>query len=297
MSSTTNRVVLASAFVLAGAVVAQAQARPEVVALEAPDGVMLKASYFPGSKPGPGILLLHQCNSDRSAWTSLAAKAAASGFHVLALDYRGFGESEGARFTNVQEQGPVIADKWPGDIDAAFDWLVARPGVDRQRIGAAGASCGVNQSAQLARRHPEVKTVVLLSGGINPDAREYIARSSWLPVLAAASLDDGNAVQQMRWLTGWSKSPASKFMEFKAAGHGTDMFAVEKGLEPAILDWFETHLRNASTTPPAQTAAPKPGPTEEFWGAVTAATSPARGRSTRRHGRQIQRRCCSRKTS
>ncbi len=52
------------------------------------------------------------------------------------------------------------------DIDAAYAWLTSQKGVDKTRIGAAGASCGVNPSVQLARRHPEVRTVVLLSGGI-----------------------------------------------------------------------------------------------------------------------------------
>jgi dienelactone hydrolase len=269
MFNSTNRVTVAMLVGLACAVAAQAQSTPEIVTLKAPDGIALKASYYSAGKPGPGILLLHQCNQDRASWTRLATRAAAEGFHVLSLDYRGYGESEGKRFENYQEQGPVVASKWPGDVDAAFDFLVSRPGVDRNRIGAAGASCGVNQSAQLARRHPEVKTIVLLSGGIEPDAREYIARTSWLPVLAAASLDDGNAVSQMRWLTGWSKHPASKFVEFKAAGHGTDMFAVEKGLEPMIVDWFGANLRNAPTTPPAQASAPKPNATEEFWAALT----------------------------
>jgi dienelactone hydrolase len=260
------RSTFATITVLVCAVAAQAQNGPEVVTLKAPDGIALKASYFSPGKPGPAILLLHQCNQDRSSWTKLATMAAAKGFHVMTLDYRGYGESEGKRFDNYQEQGPVTAEKWPGDVDAAFDWLVSRPGVDRNRVGAAGASCGVNQSAQLARRHPEVKTIILLSGGIDANAREYIGKSSWLPVLAAASLDDGNAVPQMRWATGWSKHPATKFVEFKAAGHGTDMFAVEKGLEPMMIDWFEANLRNAPTTPPpAQTVDQKPTVTEEFW--------------------------------
>ena len=51
-----------------------------------------------------------------------------------------------------------------------------------------------------------------------------------MPVMAAASRNDGDAVNAMRWLLGWSRHPANKFLEFKAAGHGTDMFAVERGL-------------------------------------------------------------------
>ena len=37
---------------------------PRPVDLKAPDGTLLKASYFAAPKPGPGVLLLHQINRD-----------------------------------------------------------------------------------------------------------------------------------------------------------------------------------------------------------------------------------------
>lgn len=249
------------------------------VTLKAPDGISLKASYFSPGKPGPGILLLHQCNRDRTAWTAFARAAAGRGFHVLALDYRGYGESEGQRFDNYQEQQPVVQQKWPGDIDAAFTWLQAQPEVDRERIGAAGASCGVNQSVQLARRHPEVKTVILLSGGVTADGREYLRQSPWLPVLTSASQDDGDAVNTMQWILGWSRNTANKYIEFQKAGHGTDMFAAEKALEPAMLDWFDRHLRSAPARPVGTTATDaQPTPVEEFWAALKQPDGAARAR-------------------
>jgi len=243
---------------------------PVDVTLQGPDGVALKATYFSPGRPGPGIMLLHQCNADRTSWASFAAKAAERGYHVLALDYRGYGESGGDRFDTFQEQQPVIDQKWPGDIDAAFDWLISRDGVDRSRIGAAGASCGVNQSLLLARRHPEVKTLVLLSGGSTPPAREYLRQTPGLPVFAAASRDDGDAVNGMKWILGWSRNADNRFVEFQAAGHGTDMFDVERGLPPMILDWFDARLRTAPAelTKPAATL--PSSPVEEFWTALTA---------------------------
>jgi dienelactone hydrolase len=280
-----TRTALSSLMIMALASAAQAEPRtyresdPTVstVTLKAADGTQLKGTYFAADKPGPGLLLLHQCNRDRSAWTAFATAAAARGFHVFAMDYRGFGESEGPRFDNFQNQQATLRDKWPGDVDAAFTFLSTREGVDKNRIGAAGASCGVNQSAQLARRHPEVKAVVLLSGGIEPNAREYIRNTPSLAVLAAASLDDGNIVPTMRWITGWSSHPASKFIEYTAAGHGTDMFAPEPGLQPAMLDWFDAHLMKAATG--AQAAAPKAKTvTDEFWTALAAPGGAAKAR-------------------
>lgn len=250
---------------------------PQVVDLEAPDGVTLKASYYSAGRRGPGLLMLHACNMDRSSWTQLATDAAAKGFHVLALDFRGFGASGGPRFSVGPEQQSVIDSKWPGDVDAALTWLTSQTQVDKTLIGAAGASCGVNQAVQLARRHPEVRTVVMLSGGVNEGARLFLRDSPGLPLLAAASHGDGGTVDEMRWLLGWSRNPANKFLEYKAAGHGTEMFAVEKGLEPIVLDWFTAHVRADSVKPPA-VASSKPSPAEEFWTTLTAPGGVAKAR-------------------
>ena len=239
------------------------------VTMKAADGTTLKGTYFSPGKPGPGIMLLHQCNRERSTWTTFASEAAKRGYHVLAIDYRGYGESGGDRFESLQNQERQAAQqKWPGDIDAGFAWLTSQAGVDRDRIGAAGASCGVNQSLMLGQRHPEVKTLVLLSGGASPEAREYLRTTPGLPVMMAASLDDGNIVSGMRWIMGWSRNPKNKFVEYKAAGHGTDMFAVEKGLQPLMLDWFDGHLRNAPATLTVSGPPPAPTPVEQFWKAL-----------------------------
>ena len=233
--------------------------------LKSPDGIALKASYFSPGRPGPGLLLLHACNRDRSSWNGLATAAAARGFHVIALDYRGYGQSGGTKSDDPQQQRWIADREWPGDIDAAYAWLTSQPGVDKTRMGAAGASCGVDQAVQLARRHPEVRTVVLLSGGLTANGREFIRDSAWLPIFGAASQGDGGAVETMRWAMGWSRNPTNTFVEYQAAGHGTDMFAVEKELQPQILAWLETHVRDAPATRPASTTAGGPTIVEEFW--------------------------------
>jgi len=255
------------ALMLAFAAAASAQQAPAAkdVQLVAPDGVKLKATYYAAAKPGPGLLLLHMCNSTRQAWSRLASQAAARGYHVLAMDYRGYGESEGIRAANGPEQQTIVAEKWPGDVDAAFTWLTSQKDVDRQRIAAGGGSCGVNQSLLAARRHPEIKTVVLLSGAGTPAAREYVAKTPALPIFGAASHGDGGAVEAMRWLMQWSVNRDNKFLEYQAAGHGTDMFAVEKGLEPAILDWLDARLRTAPAAPLTSAASAAPSRVKEFW--------------------------------
>src|SRR5947209_3634256 len=69
-----------------------------VVELKASDGTILKATYFASAKPGPGVLLLHQVNRDRTTWDGVAAQLAAAGINTLTLDMRGHGESGGKPF-------------------------------------------------------------------------------------------------------------------------------------------------------------------------------------------------------
>src|SRR5918997_783355 len=80
----TMLIVLVAAVLLTAAslnVSAQVQARH--VDIRTPDGTILKASYFSPGKPGPGVLLLHQCRLDRHAWDRLDADLARPGMHVL----------------------------------------------------------------------------------------------------------------------------------------------------------------------------------------------------------------------
>jgi pimeloyl-ACP methyl ester carboxylesterase len=222
-----------------------AQSTPEAVTLKAPDGTSLRGTYFSAGRPGPAVLLLPQCDSDRASWAPFAAAAAASGYHVMTLDYRGLGDSAGPRFESLsrQEQEALTTRIWFGDVDLALASLLARRDVDRTRVAAAGASCGATQAARLARRNRDVKTLVLLSGGTAPDVHEFLRQAPWLPVFGIASLDDGPMVRQQRSLLSDSAHPDSRFREVAVGGHGTEMFAAEPQLQAEMLQWFATHLK------------------------------------------------------
>lgn len=104
------------AFVLcAGACATTAPCGQRVVQLTAPDGTNLKATYFDAGKPGPGVLLLHQCNRDRKVWDGLASQLSGAGINVLTVDNRGFGESGGAPHDTLdqQQEGAVEGKNGP----------------------------------------------------------------------------------------------------------------------------------------------------------------------------------------
>ena len=90
----------------------------------------------------------------------------AAGIHVLTFDQRGFGDTS----------GPADQKKTHDDVESAYAFLISRDGVDKNRIAAGGASCGVMYSSGLASRHPDIKTLLLMSGWADDNARAYFAR-------------------------------------------------------------------------------------------------------------------------
>jgi pimeloyl-ACP methyl ester carboxylesterase len=250
----------------------QQRSAPRVVELKAPDGTILKASYFAAAKPGPGVLLLHQGNRTRKSWDELAGQLAAAGINTLTLDLRGFGESGGNakpynRLTNAR------------DVDTAFQYLVSQPGVKRDVIGVGGAGWfGVLPSVEVAGQHAaEVKSLVLLSGETLKDGLEFMRQASQLPGLFVVADDDEYppTVEAMELLYITASNPGRKFVHYSAAqeapwlwyetsdiskvpangGHGTDMFKVHPELPGIIVNWFVTTLMKTPGHAPADTVA------------------------------------------
>jgi dienelactone hydrolase len=252
--------IILSLFFTASICQAQGSSTERDVTLNAADGTALKASYFPAAKPGPGVLLLHQCNRQRKVWDGLAQQLAAAGINVLTLDLRGFGESGGEPQDKLPpgKAGQIAAQLWPGDIDVAFQYLGTQPGVTRDTIGVGGASCGVNNSVQTARRHPEVRSLVLMSGNTDFSGRRYLRNSSDVPVFFAVADDDEfkPTVDLVEWLYTLTPNSEKKMIHYSTGGHGADMFRVHPELEELIVNWYVTTLIKTPGHAPVPADAP-----------------------------------------
>ena len=217
-----------------------AASQKKEVDIQAADGTTLKGSYFSPQRPGPAILLLHQCNMDRHAWDGLAKDLSDAGFHVLTFDFRGFGDTGGGQAG--QTGRPILREKWPGDVDAAYAWLLAQKGVDKTRVAAGGASCGVTQAADAAVRHHEIKALVLLSGSASDAAKAYISATPTLAIFGAASEGDTRANQGIAEAVQPSKNPHSRGLHLEGTEHGVPMFAKHPDLEPKIIEWLKARM-------------------------------------------------------
>jgi len=130
-------VVFACLFALVAAGRASAYTEQEL-SLRMDDGVDLAGTlYEPSAAPPPAghpaIIVFHGLGGRRQDLAFLA-QAFSDPFAVLTLDARGHGESGGL----VSIDGP----REIADVKAVFNWLAARPEINRSRIGAWGLSLG-----------------------------------------------------------------------------------------------------------------------------------------------------------
>lgn len=123
----------------------------EDVAITAGDGVTIAAWWVPAEQAdAPSILAFFDNTGDlgdRLAWIALAANA---GFNVLAVDYRGYGASEGT---------PNIAG-FHRDAAAAYAWLTEQREAPPERIVLFGRALGSGVAARLAMEQPAALVVL-----------------------------------------------------------------------------------------------------------------------------------------
>ena len=191
------------------------------VSFNATDGFALKATFYPSANPGPGILLLHQCDANRQIYDHLGGMLSTAGYNVLTVDFR--------------------ADKIPTDIETALSFLTSQKTVNTRAIGIVAGDCAVNPAVHAAARHAEIRTLVLLSGRTDAEAEMYIKNSPKVPIFGASSEEDNDAAATKK-LVDLSPNHESQFETFKNAGHAASMFAKQPDLEADIVVWFRSNL-------------------------------------------------------
>jgi dienelactone hydrolase len=198
------------------------------------DGVQLKGTYWSPGGPGPGVVLFHQCDgAGRQSWGSVPRALAGAGFHVLTFDNRGVGESAHGR-----EAPNTIA----GDADAAYSWLAWQPGVDKTRMAAMGSSCGVGSATNLTIAHPDVRALVLISGGVGSNAMAQIKKTPTIAIFGVGATGDP-MVANLPDAVRISTHALSTMKRYEGSVHGVALLLKDRELSPAIVRWLQSVMK------------------------------------------------------
>ena len=125
--------------------------------LIAQDGVLIRAWFIKGDSDSPGIIMVHGKGGSKAGLLHLARVINQAGFHVMAVDLRGHGESGKAKTTFGLNEAM--------DVEVAVHALLNQKGVNQSRFGVYAQSMGT--------------AAALLALGRNFKAKAFVLDSAW----------------------------------------------------------------------------------------------------------------------
>jgi len=138
--------------------------------LRSSDGIPLQAWWMPATRPIGTLLHLHGNAGNISHRIPLYSEWHRMGLNVLAIEYRGYGESDGA----PSEDGLYL------DAEAAWQYLTATRHIPPSRIIIAGRSLGAAVACHLAKGKLPAGVVLETPFSSMADMARY--HYPWLPV-------------------------------------------------------------------------------------------------------------------
>ncbi len=215
----------------------------QMVTLRTDDGVSIAAEVHPAAagRAAPGVILVHMLTRTHEDWQVLADRLSDAGFAVIAIDLRGHGASGTAAQPPAD---PEDMNASVHDVRAARAYLTGHPELCSGRIGIAGAQVGASLAVIEAAADPIVRSVALLSPGIDYRRLRLDAamqRYNERPALILASTEDGYAARSARELSAMG-SGIRDLRLLAGAGHGTVMLARQPDLIAMLVDWFRRTL-------------------------------------------------------
>ncbi|PCJ46438.1 MAG: hypothetical protein COA74_13720 [Gammaproteobacteria bacterium] len=223
----------------------------EAVNLKGSDDFPIFGEFVSASNSSTkGVLMLHQCNADKTMYEALAKQLASSGISSMSIDFRGFGQSKvkGLSISDIRKKATSrkhyfemldelgISGHRESDVEIAYQYLVKQLG-SADNISFVGTSCGGTQAVLLAQKHKPT-SFIFFSSGMSDDTQKIFNNMSDIPALFIAAQDDSNSYKSLNKAFLESKSPASRMISYKGTGHGRPLFKEDHTLQTVMVEWF-----------------------------------------------------------
>ena len=217
------------------------------IKLDTSDDFSLAADYVAAKEVKGGVLMLHQCNSNKGMYQGLAKSLSKKGISSLSLDFRSYGESvsetvslENFRKNSKDRQelrSKIIAVRkhWPADVEQAYQFLVKQVG--DKPISFIGASCGGGQALVLAQKH-KPQSFIFFSSGMDNETQELYQKVSDVPAMIIAAEGDEYTFKSSNEIYKKKKTDLTQLKTYKGNGHGFPLFKQDPNLEKEMVNWF-----------------------------------------------------------
>ena len=225
------------------------------------DRVKIAANLYPAESPKGWIVFSHMMPATKESWIDLAERLQSGGYDSVAIDLRGHGESvlmkvDGSdlpklnyrNFSDMEHQKSIF------DLEAVADFLIKEQKAKPGKIFFVGASIGANLSLRYISEHPEFKTAVLLSPGLDYRGikTEMMVKKlsagggsasggkAGQKVFFVSAKDDGGNAKENQKLYDLTPPGVEKQIKiYETGGHGTDILKTQPNLAKEIKDFID----------------------------------------------------------
>jgi pimeloyl-ACP methyl ester carboxylesterase len=223
----------------------------ERVVFTSEDGVLLVGSYYKPrigtSISTPSVILLHMLGMDRSTWDKFAQKLTQNGYAVLSVDLRGHGESikQANHTISYQSFMPKNFKNMTLDVKAAKKYLIEGRKANPNQISIIGASIGANLALNYAASDHSIKSVILLSPGLNYRGISTLdaIMNYKNPIYIVTAEDDSESAKDSKILCEKITCAENLKIFENTNVHGTDLLSdkmVGSKLQNIILSWLDS---------------------------------------------------------
>ena len=223
----------------------------ERVVFTSEDGVLLVGSYYKPrigtSNSTPSVILLHMLGMDRSTWDKFAQELSQNGYAVLSVDLRGNGESikQANQTISYQSFMPKNFKNMTLDVKAAKKYLIEGRKANPNQISIIGASIGANLALNYAASDHSIKSVILLSPGLNYRGISTLDAIMKYknPIYIVTAEDDSESAKDSKILCEKITCAENLKIFENTNVHGTDLLSdkmVGSKLQNIILSWLDS---------------------------------------------------------
>lgn len=209
--------LIVSAF-LSSVLLLGSAATPQHVSFPTPDGGIVFADVY--GKGERGVVLAHGGQFNKESWAQQAQILADAGFRVLALDFRGRGQSRGP-------QSKVRGDGVEYDVLAAVRYM-HRTGAKTVSVVGASFGGGAAADASIVSEPGEIDRLVLLAGWTDNPPEKIKGRK--LFIVARDDSDGGGDLRLPHIRANYEKALGPKeLIILDGSAHAQFLFATDQG--------------------------------------------------------------------
>ncbi len=215
---------------------------------------LLTADYYLGAKRSGGVIVLHDCKSDRRHYKKVASGLAKQGLHTLLVDFRGYGESVAEGFSreqikknalnivSYQSEMALITTYWQDDLLAAYQFLRSKLAANKG-ISIVASGCSGAFAVALAEKIL-LNSMVLITPKMAYSDKERYKNLIDIPSYFISSSHHQGSYQTARELFAWNGEQQSKMQTFKGDSYAYQLISRRKHLIEDVAHWIIPTLEN-----------------------------------------------------